>query len=93
MSLDPQMAAQFLGSLAQISATFFAVYLAILVYILQEKSLARVLLRENIFKALLFVTCAVFVFLIAVCLEQLIELNPLNPYSNSRASVLVLVFI
>jgi hypothetical protein len=92
--MDPQIAAQFLGTLAQICATIFAVYLAAMIYVFQEKR--EELLRTPKRTALLLITfltgCTLYSITLVYALSSLVLIDPSSSFPDSTAQGSVIVF-
>ena len=81
--MDPQIAAQFLGTLIQSSATFLAIYLGIIIFIVQDKTLAPFFLEHWQAWSAFGISCALWVETIAFCVDDFTTLN-LNTQFSSR---------
>ena len=90
--MDPQIASQLLGTLVQVSGTILAVYVAVILYILQEKSLAQLLLKPKYFYVSFGASCAGFSTIILFSLGYFLLLKFEQPFSDSAAFYLVLGF-
>lgn len=95
--MDPQIALQFLGTLIQTSGTILAIYIAILIYTLQDKTLSSLLLKDKSFLGTIGLSCGLWVLIIALSLADLFSLNLKEPYSDfmafNKASVFVFALL
>jgi uncharacterized membrane protein YiaA len=91
--LDAQIASQFLGTLIQVAGTILAVYVAIILYILQDKEVAQQSLHNKGFYITLIVTCSFFTLTIIACLSQLLNLSPGQSFDSQQADLDVASFL
>jgi hypothetical protein len=80
--MDPQIAAQYLGTLAQISSTIFAVFIAIIVYIFQDREMARLLSHAKGFLFFIIFTCSSWAVLIFVSVTEITALRIGTPFND-----------
>jgi predicted membrane channel-forming protein YqfA (hemolysin III family) len=91
--LEPQVAMQFLNTMIQVMGTILAIYVAVIVFIIQEREVAKRSLRSSGFYYTITYTCALFVLTIAECFYQLINLNlEQQQFDFSKISLDMLLF-
>jgi hypothetical protein len=84
--LDPQIASQYLGTLAQISGTILAVFIAIIIYVFQDRVMAQSLTHAKGFLLSVIFTCSSWGILIFVSVAEIGALRMGIPYDDLRAS-------
>lgn len=90
--MDAQIAAQFLGTIAQVTVTLFAVYLAIIVYVFQDREIAKALLKNRYFIGAFGISCVDFGCVIALLFEAFLTIGPERPLDNTIAFGMIGLF-
>lgn len=83
--MDPQVATQFVGVLAQICATIFAVYLAAMLYVFQQKDLLRITKQTTLLMITFLTGCALYTVTLLYALLSLIVIEPSSSFPDSTA--------
>ena len=84
MGLDPLIAAQLLGTLIESSTAFLIVYLGIIIFIVQDKTLAPVFLRHWQVWCSFGICCVFWVSIIGFCVFDFVNLNSNVPFSSGE---------
>ena len=82
--MDPQIAAQLLGTLIQSAATFLAVYFAIVIFILQDKILAPIFFRYRSLQLTFGLCSAMWIVTIIGCIYDFTQIQ-LNVQFSSKS--------
>jgi len=91
--MDAQIAAQFLGTLIQTAGTIFAIYIAIFIYVLQERNLAALYFgKKHIFLGFAL-SCLAWSGLIICAMTEFLKLNLTQPFSDNSAFFYTVYFI
>jgi len=80
--MDPQIASQYLGTLAQISTTILAVFIAIVIYVFQDRVMAQILTHAKDFLFSIIFTCSSWGALIFVSVTEISGLRMGTPYDS-----------
>jgi vacuolar-type H+-ATPase subunit I/STV1 len=91
--LDPQAAIQVFTTLLQIGATFFAVYLAVIIFIFQAKKVAKELIGQIRFKASFFLSWVAFLVFMISCFYNLVVWSPSIQVSDVNVIINIFTFI
>ena len=78
--MDVTVATAFLETFAQLSVTLLAIYLAVIVFFLQDKDLAKVLVKDNLFLTTLVLTFVLFSIQLFVALFDLTRISNLSGF-------------
>jgi hypothetical protein len=90
--MDYQVAAQFLGTVAQVTVTLFSVYMAVIVYVFQGREVAKDLLRNNYFKMSFVMVCIAFGSEIVVLFDGFFVLSPNKSLDSITVGLVIAVF-
>lgn len=90
--MNPQIAAQFLGTMAQVSVTILAIYIAVITYILQDKDLGKRLINSKPFLLSFGFTCLGYSSLIVQCFIDFLKLDLQEQYSDTNAFSFIFLF-
>lgn len=93
IELDPQIAAQFLGTIAQVSATIFAIYLALITIILQDKELSKIFLKGKLYLVTFSLVFLCYSVLLSVSLWDFFRLRLGEQFSDFYAFSLFVGFV
>ena len=90
--MDPQVAVALLATIAQISGTVLAIYAAVVIFILQDETLAKALLPES--ESVFPVVAPVFSWLLITfwAIVNLAMLDLRRPYDDITALATILWF-
>ena len=91
--METVVALQFLGTLAQVSVTIFAVYLALITYILQDKKLWKKVKKSKVFLLSFVFTCASYSLLLTLCFVGFGILGFGMPISDWAINGFILMFV
>jgi hypothetical protein len=92
IDVDPQIATAFLSTVAQIATALFAVYLALVIFAIQDRKVAKGLAKRGLFKVFFLSSCVVFTFFVASLLREFLFLNLSTPYSDDVVRWSILAF-
>ncbi len=93
MDVDPQVATAFLSTLAQIAAALFAVYMALIIFTVQDRKLAKRLIKKRSFQVLFVLSSVVFTFFIASLLREFLFISSSTSYSDNVVRESILFFV
>lgn len=80
--MDAQIAAQFLGALLQVAATIFAVYIALIIFIIQDRVLSSVFLKYKIVSSTFVIGCVTWIATIFSYIMEFHKLGLAEPYGE-----------
>jgi hypothetical protein len=84
--LDPQIASQYLGTLAQISSTILAVFIAMIIYVFQDRVMGKLLTHAKGFLLSVIFTCSSWSILIFFSVTEISALRMGTSYDDLRVS-------
>lgn len=84
--MDPQIALQLYVTIAKISATILALYMAMIIFALRDEILSQLILRHRLPYFTVLLTCCVLSLATIVSVLELLVLDLEVPYEDSRAS-------
>ena len=92
--MDPQVAVALLATIAQISGTVLAIYIAVVIFILQDETLARLILKDGKLGATFILLGPAFTwaFVTTLAIIELLTLDLEKPYSDFVAFAVVITF-
>lgn len=91
--MEPQIAAQFLGTLIQSAMTFLAVDLAIIIFIVQDETLAPFFLNHRIVWICFALSCFLWVSVIGWCIVDFMNINLNVQFSSWEITRQVIGFL
>lgn len=90
--MNPEIAAQFLGTIVEVSATIFAIYLATIIFVLQDKVLFQNLMKHKAFLISFGCACPGYCSLIVSAFQHISRLDLQKPYAESSANQMIWLF-
>ncbi len=94
--MDPQITVQLLLTVAKISGTILAIFMAIIIFALRDEDLARLLLQGEPFGFLPLITlvagCLTLILQIAVSLFTVFRINLGESYDDLNMAIVLIMF-
>ena len=82
-----------MSTLAQIATALFAVYLALVIFAVQDRKLAKRLVKKKLFKAFFVSSFVAFTLFVVALLHEFLSLSLSSPYSDDVVKWSILAFV